>query len=165
VATSSSTCSADGSSCTSDAQCCGFATGSRCGSGVCDPAPPIVLYNPSTFVTNYQATCPSGTYPTWRFFYWETTTPTGTSIGFTAQTSIDGSTWGAPVAIGTAAPPPVVTPTWTSAAFTVDQALQASGQLSRPYLRVTAALTPDSTKTLAPTLNNWQVTYDCPSTE
>jgi hypothetical protein len=166
VATSSSTCSADGSSCTSDAQCCGFATGSRCGSGICDPAPPIVLYTPSTFVTNYQATtCPSGTYPTWRFFYWETTTPTGTSIAFTAQTSVDGSTWGAPVAIGTAAPPPVVTPTWTSAPFTVDQALVSSGQVSRPYLRVTAALTPDSTKTQAPTLNNWQVTYDCPSTE
>jgi hypothetical protein len=106
-----------------------------------------------------------GTYPTWRFFYWLTDTPTGTSIAFTAQTSIDGSTWGAPVAIGTAAPPPVVTPTWTSGPLTVDQDLRANGQASSPYLRVTATLSPNAAQTVAPTLTNWQVTYDCPSTE
>jgi hypothetical protein len=166
VGASASMCSADGAACTSDTQCCNFATGSRCGSGTCDPAPPLVLYTPSTFVTNYHATnCPMGTYPTWRFFYWLTDTPTGTSIAFTAQTSIDGSTWGAPVAIGTAAPPPVVTPTWTSGPLTVDQDLRANGQASSPYLRVTATLSPNAAQTVAPTLTNWQVTYDCPSTE
>src|SRR5271156_3999545 len=106
-----------------------------------------------------------GTYPTWRFFYWLTDTPAGTSIAFTAQTSIDGSSWGTPVAIGTAAPPPVVTPTWTSGPLTVDQALRANNQVSNLYLKVIATLIPDSTMTLAPVLTNWQLTYDCVPSE
>ena len=77
-----------------------------------------------------------GTYPAWRFFYWETNTPNGTSIAFTAQTSMDGTTWGAAVSIGTRRPPPNVTPTWTSGPQTVDQALRADNQISPPYLKV-----------------------------
>jgi hypothetical protein len=161
---------ADGSSCTADAQCCNFPTGSRCGSGTCEPTPPIDTYAQSQFVTTYQASCtpptnPPGTYPAWEFFYWETNTPSGTSIAFTAQTSLDGVHWGAAVAIGTAAPPPTVTPTWTSGPKTVDQALRAASQASQPYLKVTATLTPNSTLTAAPTLTNWQVTYDCAASE
>ena len=166
VATSSSSCAADGTACTSDAQCCNFASGSRCGSGTCSAAPPIDTYAQAPFVTQYNATCTTlGTDPVWEFFYWETITPNGTSIAFTAQTSNDGINWGAPVAIGTAAPPPNVTSTWTSATQTVDQYLRAAGQISQPYLQVTATLNPDSTMTFAPTLTNWQVTYDCAANE
>jgi hypothetical protein len=106
-----------------------------------------------------------GQYPAWRFFYWETITPTGTSIAFTAQTSTDGTTWGAAVSIGTSAPPPTVTSTWTSGPQTVDQALRAANQVSAPYLEITAMLNPDSTHTVAPTLTNWQLTYDCVDSE
>jgi hypothetical protein len=165
VATTSTTCSADGAACTADGQCCNFALGSKCGSGVCLPPPPIDVYGSSPFPTTYEASCPSGTYPAWRFYYWESITPNGTSITFTAQTSTDGTTWGAPVSIGTAAPPPNVTPTWTSGPLTVSQALQASNQASGLYLKVIATLIPDSTKTLAPTLTNWQLTYDCVASE
>jgi hypothetical protein len=165
VATTSATCVADGSSCTSDAQCCNFASGSRCGSGTCTPTPPIDTYNSEPFVTSYVASCATGTYPVWRFFYWESITPNGTSIAFTAQTSTNGTTWGAPVAIGTAAPPPNVTPTWTSGPLTVDQALKASNQASQLYLQVTATLIPDATQTLTPVLTNWQLTYDCSPSE
>jgi hypothetical protein len=165
VATSTSTCVADGASCTSDAQCCHFASGSRCGSGVCAPTPPINTYSPAPFVTTYNAVCGAGQYPAWRFFYWESNTPTGTSIAFTAQTSTDGATWGAAVAIGTAAPPPAVTPTWTSGPQTVDAALRAASQVSQTYLQITATLNPDSTNTITPVLTNWQVTYDCVDSE
>jgi hypothetical protein len=165
VATTSSTCVADGAMCTSDAQCCNFASGSRCGSGTCNLAPPIDTYGSSPFTTTYQATCAVGTYPAWRFYYWESITPNGTSIGFTAQTSTNGTTWGALVSIGTAAPPPNVTPTWTSGPLTVDQALKASNQASGLYLKIIATLNPDATKTLAPTLTNWQLTYDCVASE
>lgn len=116
-------------------------------------------------MTTYQATCPTAKYPAWRFFYWETSTPTGTSIAFTAQTSADGATWGAAVGIGTAVAPPVVTTTWTSAAQTVDDALRAVNQVSQPYLQITAALAPNSTLTSTPVLTNWQVTYDCVDSE
>jgi hypothetical protein len=165
VATSASSCVADGSSCTSDAQCCNFASGSRCGSGTCNPTPPIDTYGSTPFVTTYQSSCPVGQYPAWRFFYWETITPTGTSIAFQAATSTNGTTWGAPVSIGTAAPPPVVTSTWTSGPQTVDQALRANNQVSAPYLEIIATLVPDPTHTVAPTLTNWQLTYDCVDSE
>jgi hypothetical protein len=165
VATSTSSCVADGASCTNDAQCCNFASGSRCGSGTCAPTPPIDTYSTAPFVTSYSATCAMAMYPAWRFFYWETNTPTGTSIVFTAQTSSDGATWGASVPIGTAAPPPAVTPTWTSGPQTVDAALRAASQVSKPYLQITATLNPDSTGTITPVLTNWQVTYDCVDSE
>jgi hypothetical protein len=157
VATTSTTCAADGASCTSDAQCCNFATGSRCGSGTCLVPPAIDTYASAPFVTSYQAACATGTYPAWRFYYWESITPNGTSIAFTAQTSLDSVNWGAPVSIGTAAPPPNVTPTWTSGPLTVDQALRAAGQVSGLYLKVIATLIPDSTDTLAPVLTNWRL--------
>ena len=166
VAVTGSSCVADGSSCSSDTQCCNFTTGSRCGSGVCDPAPPIVDYYPAPFVTQYQATCATeGQLPVWRYFYWQSNTPNGTSIAFTASTSPDGVNWGVPTAIGTAAPPPNVTATWTSGPQTVDAALRGALQASLPYLKVTAVLSPDSTNTLTPVLTAWQLTYDCISGE
>jgi hypothetical protein len=165
VAASTSTCAADGSSCTSDAQCCNFVSGSRCGSGTCNPAPAIDTYVPSPFVTSYQATCGLGTTPVWRFFYWQSVTPTGSSIVFTAATSTNGTTWGASVPIGTAAAPPIATTTWTSGSLTVDQALRAGGQTSQAYLQVTGILNPDPTKTTAPVLTNWELNYDCVASE
>lgn len=165
VATTSATCVADGAACTSDAQCCKFASGSRCGSGTCTPTPPIDTYASAPFVTTYQAACAVGTYPAWRFYYWESITPNGTSIAFTAQTSTNGTTYGAPVAIGASVPPPNVTPTWTSGPLTVDQALRASNQISQLYLKVTATLIPDPTQTVAPILTAWQLTYDCVASE
>lgn len=158
VATSGSACKADGATCTSDAQCCNFASGSRCGSGVCAPAPPIVTFAPSSYSSTYVSTCKSGQSPVWRFFYWQANVPSGTSIGFTAATSPDGTTYGGAVAVGTAT---TTTSTWTSGSQTVDDALRANGQISQKTLLVTATLSPDSTKTVTPTLTNWQVTYDC----
>jgi hypothetical protein len=161
VAVPSSSCVADGASCTADAQCCNFPSGSRCGSGICAPSPPLVLYSPAVFTTTYTGSCNMGFAPAWRFFYWETNTPNGTSIGFQAQTSPDGVTWGTAVGIGTAQPPPNVTPTWTSGLQTVDQALQANGQKSQRELKVIATLNPDATGQQAPVLTNWQLQYDC----
>ena len=166
VATSSSSCVANGASCTSDAQCCTYTSGGRCGSGVCGAAPPINTYSSSPFVTTYQSPVRRvWSSPIWRYYYWQSATPTGTSIAFTAQTSNDGVTWGAAVSIGTSAPPPTTTTTWTAGSQTVDQALIAAGQVSRPYLKVTAQLNPDSTKSATPTLTNWQLTYDCGASE
>lgn len=165
VAAPSSSCVANGSACTTDAQCCGFASGSRCGSGACTPPPPLLLYSPSVFTTTYTASCPAQTAPAWRFFYWESTTPVGTSIAFQAQTSSDGSTWGTAVSIGTALAPPVTTTTWTSGTQTVDQALRAAQQVSLTYLKISGTLNPDSTGTLTPALTNWQLQYDCVASE
>jgi hypothetical protein len=165
IALGSATCAADGATCTADGQCCNFASGSRCASGQCAPTPPILTYSPAPFVVNFTAVCAEETYPVWRFFSWESNTPTGTSIAFTAQTSMDGVTWGAAVPIGPAAPPPAVTPTWTEGSQTVDAALRATGQASQTMLRVTATLAPNSSNTTTPILTNWQLQYDCAATE
>ncbi len=165
VAAGSAACVADGSGCTNDGQCCNFATGSRCGSGYCTPTPPILTYSSAPLAVNFTATCASQQVPIWRFFSWESATPVGTSIVFTAQTSSDGVTWGASVPIGTAAPPPVTTPTWTEGTQTVDQALRATGQFSQSLLRVTATLNPSANHTLTPALTNWQLQYDCAAAE
>jgi hypothetical protein len=165
VATVASACVADGVNCTSDAQCCNFATGSRCGSGTCQPIAGLLLYSTATFTTTYTSTCGTGTRPVWRFLYWKTVTPNGTSIAFAAQTSATGATWGASVGVGTSAPPPNVTSTWTSGPLTVDQALVANGQVSLTQLKITATLNPSSDQTQTPTLTNWQLQYDCVANE
>jgi hypothetical protein len=161
VVPSTASCVADSGICSTDAQCCNFATGSRCASGTCQPTPTFLVYNTATFTTTYTASCASGLRPVWRFLYWQTVTPTGTSIAFTAQTSTDGINFGAAVAVGTSAPPPTVTSTFTSGPSTVDQALVAAGQASQPILQVLATLNPTSNHLQTPQLTNWQVTYDC----
>jgi hypothetical protein len=166
VAASASACVADGAACTSDAECCNFASGSRCGSGTCQPAPSLAVYAQATFTTEYQGSCPLGYAPQWNTLRWNTWTPSGTSIVFTAQTSPDGTTWGAPVLVGTAAPPPSDGPSgWTQSAQWVDTDLAASGQKSQLFLKVAATLNPDPTATVAPTLIDWDVRYDCAPSE
>ena len=165
VVPSTASCVADSAICSTDAQCCNFATGSRCASGTCQPTPTFLVYNTATFTTTYTASCASGLRPVWRFLYWQTVTPTGTSIAFTAQTSTDGINFGAAVAVGTSAPPPTVTSTFTSGSLTVDQALVAAGQASQPILQVLATLNPTSNHLQTPQLTNWQVTYDCVPSE
>ena len=165
VSRGSATCVADGAGCTSDGQCCNFASGSRCGSGTCSPTPPIFTYASAPFVMNFTATCGPQTFPSWGAFSWQGTTPVGTSIVFTAQTSSDGVTYGAAVPAGTAAAPPVVTTTWTMAMQSVDQALRTSGQISQVNLRVLATLTASTNKTLTPILSQWQLRYDCKASE
>jgi hypothetical protein len=165
VAASASSCVANGAACTTDTQCCNFSTGARCGSGTCQPAPPLTLYSSSVFTTTYTGACGVGTAPVWRFLYWMSNTPTGTSISFKAQSSPDGVNWGAAVSVGTAAPPPAVTSTWTSGPVTVDQALRTGGQKSQLYLKVLATLNPDTTGTITPSLTNWQLQYDCAPSE
>jgi hypothetical protein len=161
VAAGAAACVADGLACTSDGQCCNFASGSRCGSGFCSPTPPIYTYSSAPFVMNFTATCPAAQYPVWRFFSWQSVTPAGTTITFSAQTSTDGVTYGSAVPVGTAAPPPVSTTTWTQGSMTVDQALRTTGQISQTYLQVSATLNASANKTLTPVLTNWQQRYDC----
>ncbi len=160
-------CKPDGVACTSDIQCCGLATGSRCGSGVCAIPPPIYSYTPDVFVRDYIATCGGGGVPVWRFFSWQSITPTGTSIVFEGQTaSSPGALAAAPkVPLGTAKAPPIVTPTWTNNGVTFDNALIAIGQKSKAYARVTAKFNPTypdaGVSGTSPSLTNWRLVYDC----
>jgi hypothetical protein len=163
VATSGGACVADGSACTADAQCCSFGTGSRCASGTCAPAPPIPGYTAESTTRLYVASCPTAQSAVWRYFYWQTNTPTGTQIQFTAQTAPTGPPWGAAVSIGTAQPPPTAM-TGTSTQ-TVDALLRAANQVSQNELLVTAAFVPSVSPAQTPTLVSWEITYDCVDSE
>ncbi|HMJ10440.1 MAG TPA: hypothetical protein VK524_03485 [Polyangiaceae bacterium] len=167
VPLSTNACVPDGQTCTSDAQCCNFGTGSRCESGTCVPPPPAIFYPPAVFTRDYEATCPPGRFILWRFFEWQSTTPTGTSISFHAASadtlaSLPAATL---VGVGTAQPPPVTTPTWASGPRTIDEELGLAGEKSRKYLRITAALNPSASPPNTPTLTNWRVNYSCPFAE
>jgi len=166
VASGGAGCKADGLACVSDAECCNFPTGVRCASGVCQAPPPIASFGNPSFVRTFVGDCPPSKRVKWRFFDWITTTPVGTSIDFSARTSELTGAWGASVPIGQAIAPPVTTPTWTSAAQTVDVLLKNAGQSSKPRLEVTMVFNPKTTApTAAPILTNWRMAFDCESAE
>ena len=105
------------------------------------------------------AVCPAQKRPAWKFYSWQAVIPAGTSIAFTAQTKeLLADPYGAAVSVGTAN---FTTANWTSLANTVEQQLVAAGQVSKSYLRVTSTLNPSSNPPAAPTLNQWQLSYDC----
>lgn len=159
-------CKTDGEQCTQDAQCCSFSSGFRCASGTCQLPPPI--YFDATYTRDYVATCGPGDRPVWRMFEWQSTTPAGTSIVFTGQTRESLSdTWvpAAPVALGTAAAPPVTTTGWTNGGSTAETRFRAVGEYSRAMLRVAATLKTNADKTLAPSLTQWRATFDCVAAE
>ncbi|HTQ46604.1 MAG TPA: hypothetical protein VMI75_27815 [Polyangiaceae bacterium] len=163
---------------------------SSCVTGLPLPTP-SQQYNPSTFTRDYQAVCPSGYRPRWRYFQWSDQLPSDSNITFTAYTA------DTEAQLGTQYTPPLPLTLWTSTAANpgptnpasppppypaygvdVDPALVASGvptwNASGPppapsgsyaWLRVNMTLNPSSDKMSAPTLIAWQQTYDCVSSE
>ncbi len=164
------TCAPDNTACTNISQCCGALTGSQCILGTCTPPPPLVTYSGSSFTRDYVGTCQPDFGVVWRFFSWQSYTPGNSYIQFTGQTAADPSDivgmTPPPVNIGKAQsniawPLPAQTPSWTSAALTVDDTLRAAGQTSNSVLRVTAYLNPATAPSQTPVLEDWRATYDC----
>jgi len=162
-----SSCVADGAStCVTHADCCNFATGTRCASGVCGSPPPVTTYTTATFTRDFTASCPSGTKPQWQLFEWQAVMPIGTSIGIQARTSDDPSALATAVPlvnVATVAPPS--TAGWAGATSTVDALLRAASSMSRNYLRVLITINASPDHFYSPSLTNWRVTYDCPPAE
>jgi hypothetical protein len=161
-----------------------------CVSGLPIPMP-AQQYNPSTFTRDYNAVCPAGYRPRWRWFQWADTTPSDSNIVFQAWTA------DTEAQLGTEFTPPLPASLWTSTtanpgpanpvpapnppyAVDVDPALVAAGvptwnaSVSPPatpkagsyaWLRVAMTLNPSSDKKSAPTLLAWQQNYDCVSSE
>jgi hypothetical protein len=159
-------CVAAGGACGTSIDCC---IGSVCLTGACSPPPPILNLGPANYTRDYLAVCDAGTKAVWRFFDWETITPSSNSrIEFDAQTSATGTDFttvakypaavSAPVAkLGTAIGAP--NPTWIGA--DVGAALIAAQVTSQPFLRVTMRMVPNDELTASPTLTNWRQAYSC----
>jgi len=156
-----SSCSAVGEDCTTAADCC---TGLVCpdGGGECVSLPSPV-YEVQSFTRDYESSCPYGTYVAWRFFEWQSTIPTGTSIDFAVQTrELATDAWSPTIATHLATSS-VTTPSgsWERGTSMSGDALSNAGYTAGKYLRVTMTFNPNSGGTAAPTLLNWRQVFDC----
>ena len=160
-------CVAQGGACSTTNDCC---IGSVCLTGTCSPPPPILILGPANYERNYQAVCDSGSKPVWRFFDWQTVTPSSNSkIEFYAQTSATGSDFATlpvypttvstagVVKVGTASGAPNTS--WTGG--DVGAKLVAAGYKSQQYLKVTMRFVPNDELTASPTLTQWRQNYSC----
>lgn len=156
-----STCAYAGASCSTTANCC---AGLTCpsGGGLC-VSQPNPLFEKQTYTRVYEATCPTGTKPVWRFFEWQATIPSSTKIEFFVQGRAKTSDAYAPVTpllAGTATTSSPGT-SWVRGPTTVDALLKTAQLSSQRYLLVTMTFTPDAAGTIAPTLKSWRQVYDC----
>ncbi len=156
-----SACVPTSGTCLVDADCCGSPSSKCLGSGpkVCGPT---AVYTASSFTRDFVATCEPSSRVTWQLFQWQSDTPSGATISYSAQTGTSTTTLGAPVAIG-AAPPSAGAGSWVSSPTSVDSVLTAAGQSSQSVLRVTVTL--DTTGPSPPVLYAWRQLYDCVPTE
>ncbi|HET7545441.1 MAG TPA: PA14 domain-containing protein [Polyangiaceae bacterium] len=160
-------CVADGGVCATTNDCC---IGSVCLTGTCAPPPPLVVLGPANYERNYTAVCEDGTKPVWRFFDWQTITPSANSkIEFYAQTSATGKDFATLPVYPTAVTTPGVVKLGTASGAPntswvgsdVGALLIAAGYKSQQYLKVTVRMVPTDGLTAAPTLTNWRQNYSC----
>ena len=67
---SGNSCVALGSTCATDADCCGFPTNHCSSKGVCAIPPPPFPYGDTVFTRDYVASCPAGMAPRWHALFW-----------------------------------------------------------------------------------------------
>jgi hypothetical protein len=162
-------CVAANGACGAPTDCC---AGLVCVGAVCQVPPSVLVVSPANYERVYQADCPDGTKPIWRFFDWETTTPdTASQIEFYAETEADPTKFATlPVS-----PVPVNTPgvehvgVASGAPITVftgkdiDTLLEGDNPplKSQEYLKITIRFVPNMERTASPVLNDWRQIYSC----
>jgi hypothetical protein len=156
-----SSCAAVGEDCSTGANCC---TGLVCptGGGECVSLPSPV-YEVQNLEREYTASCPYGTTAAWRFFEWQATIPTGSSIDFAVQTKqLATDTYGPVIALAMArATASTPAGRWERGPNTAGQVMSAASVTPGNYLRVTMTFNPNATGSVAPTLLNWRQVFDC----
>ncbi|MCA9618598.1 MAG: choice-of-anchor L domain-containing protein [Myxococcales bacterium] len=142
------------------------------------PAPPPTIYDPGTFVRDYDATgiCPSGTSLLWGHWSWQTSTPSDSRVSFWAQTAdtLAGLDTAPIVPLKFTSPPgpddlvgqdvaaAQGTPDTQNGSAVVDDALWTQAQARhRPFLRVLSKLEPSTDQLFAPTLKAWNLEVTC----
>jgi hypothetical protein len=151
-------CKPAGQACASTADCC---SGLICGgSGTCTNPD---YYTQRSYQREFVAGCPSGTKVAWRFFEWQATIATGTSIALAVQTkALSTDTWRPTTALALGSISATTTgTTWVHGASTVDQVLTAAKIPSLERLLVTMTFNPRSDGSATPELEAWRMQYDC----
>jgi hypothetical protein len=153
-------CHQVGESCDTSADCC---SGSPCTNFACtDPGG----FASATFTREYVAECPAGYHPNWQLFNYHLTTPSDTSLEFSAQTAQDlGDLDAAPVVDLGSSTNTVISPT-TPEFIDVGGELEAAGQSRHlTNLRIMVTLVASSDAASAPTLHDWEQRYTCEAAE
>lgn len=126
------------------------------------PPPPPTLAEQSVFTRDYQAICTAGYRPRWNYFSWQASIPTGTKIGFKAQTAGTQAALGTAPQVG-AGTATTTTATWTSDPNTVEWHLNndipGNRLTSDSWLRI--EMTFNTNGYVSPVLQNWRQTFDC----
>lgn len=142
--------------------------------GATPPAPPAALAATNVF-RDFEGICPPGHVAEWGFFFWQSTTPPGTSIELRAATADDQASLPpsppapAPttVGIGTASGPSIVDPNWASDANTVASHLYndppGPPAFSKRWLRVYMKFNPIGA--VPPVLTSYRQDYSCKPAE
>lgn len=126
------------------------------------PAPPYLTQ--VSLTRDFTATCAKGERAVWRFFDWQTVTPSDSKITVTLQTGSDSASLAAmtPRAVATISGAPVTS--WTG----VDVATVLSASPPVPggsTLRMNIKLAPSTDGKYAPTLTAWRQAFDCVAAE
>jgi hypothetical protein len=171
TSTPSTSCAANGASCSTSNQCCDFPS-SVCAQSVCKPAQ-TVTFSPSEFSTIYNGTmCGPGTRVSWLDVGLEALTPSSNGSNATVTLSVQASdsssgfTPSTPVYVGTLSGPPAdQSATWNN--FGLSTALRSISPLAPTdlYIQVTFGLTPSADQSVGPTITDWRVRFDCVPSE
>ncbi len=127
-------------------------------------------FTPITYTETYESTCPAGTKTQWGYFTYDSTTLSDSNVVFSVRSA------DTEVGLGSATQHLVATahatPTDTqvcdaSTACQVDLFNELGGlpDARRDWLEVTMELNPSMDGTIAPAVNDWQITFSCPDAE
>jgi hypothetical protein len=130
-------------------------------------------YQSSTYTQQYTSSCPMGTHVQWGYFAYNTTTPLDSNIVFKAHTANTVAQLAAAPLSSLATAQAATAPDTEICAISgpspcpVDLYNKLGGlpNAQNSILELVVTLNPSGTKTAAPTVNNWQITYSCPPTE
>ncbi|MFZ5890757.1 MAG: lectin-like protein [Myxococcota bacterium] len=128
------------------------------------------VYTASTSSQQYQGVCPSGTFPQWGYFTYNTSAPGDSSVVFSvrAASTMAGLATATPKTLATAKSTPTDTQVCTKtgpAGCPIDLYALLGTSAKMPFLQLDVAVNPTSSKDKTATVNNWEVTYSCPPSE
>ncbi len=158
VCKAAGSCGQDGDACLTSADCCGGGS-TPCVAQKCVSVPNYT--QSGTYARDYAASCKPGFKPRWGLFSFHLTTPTDSSIVFSAQTATKDTD------LPTATPVALVTSKSDNygagpAQVDVGAKLEASQvQFSLAYLRIAMVLNPSTNGAFAPVLHDWEQRYSC----
>lgn len=127
-------------------------------------------FTPITYTETYESTCPAGTKTQWGYFTYDTATPTDSNVVFSVRSADTeaGLASATTHLVATAHSTPTDTQVCdASTACQIDLYTELGGlpDARRDWLEVIMELNPSMDGTLAPAVNNWQITFSCPDAE